>query len=279
MRSLTIAVAAAATMLLAGCTHWTELGQGGAAEDLPPTAMSGESDADNETVRELQQDFDHSRQQLEVLILRGAERCFPASVYAAGLKVNRVAREIAGGLLEDAEVSLLDLRIDLHRLERKIESLSNDGFCTAQQAHAAPEPDPAEPADTVEPVADVDLAGLSLLMNSDNQFAHGSHRINPKYRENLAAACALLGPEPGIRLVVTGHADASGDSEHNRQLSSRRAMTVADFLIACGIEPGRIELLFDGDANPRYSGRSAEIDLVNRRVAIRLEPGQQQVKP
>jgi len=279
VRGLTIILAAAAATLLGGCTHWTELGQGGAAEDLPQVAVVDDSDADIESVRELQQDFDHSRQHLEVLILRGAKRCFPASVHAAGLKVNRVAREIAGGLLGDAEASLLDLRIDLHRLERKIEALSNDGFCSAQNPDYTPRAAAVESTVAVESATDVDLSGLAQLLNSDNQFAHGSHLINPKYRENLAAACALLKPEPGIRLIVTGHADASGNSEQNSLLSSRRAMTVADYLITCGIDSSRIQLFFEGDSNPRYDGRAAEIDLVNRRVAIRLEAVQQQVAP
>ena len=81
----------------------------------------------------------------------------------------------------------------------------------------------------------------------------------------------MLAREPGISLRVIGHADASGDSEQNNLLSFRRAMAVVSLLNSCGIHEDRIHVFFEGDNEPQYAGRSPEIDLVNRRVAIELE--------
>jgi outer membrane protein OmpA-like peptidoglycan-associated protein len=277
MRSLTLALGVVA--LLAGCTHWTEYGQGGAAEELPESAMPAQEEIDADVRYELQQDFNHSRQHLEVLVLRGAQRCFPASVHTARLQRNRVAREIEGGLSADAEASLLDLRIELHRMEQKIESMNHADYCW--QKDQLPDPEMVNQSESQvtsqsTDLSDVDFETLSRLLNSDNQFAFGSAQINPKYRQNLASACTILQQAEGVEIAVTGHADASGEGTYNRHLSSRRALVVVDFLTACGIEAGRIELSFSGDSQPLFAGHSPEVYLVNRRVEIQLESDSQQ---
>jgi len=278
VRRLNFCVGLLAAIASTGCTHWTEFGGGGAAEDLPDTLVMNVDSDSYHASHELRQDFDYLQQHLDVLILRGAQRCFPAAVYTASLGENRVAREIAGGLLDDAEVSLLNLRIDLQQLEQKIDAVSNADSCWEQGAKARPESalpegDSSSTTSVTRPpvMSEVDVVRLTALLNSDNQFAHGSSQINPKYQQNLALACVTLVQEPGIGLMVTGHTDASGDRNYNIALSSRRTKEVVDFLISCGIAAGRILLSFGGDSSPQYSGRSPAIDLVNRRVSIVLD--------
>lgn len=288
MRGLTLALGVA---LMAGCTHWAEYGQGGAAEELPESAMpvqeelpesamAVQEEVDAAVHYELQQDFNHSRQHLEVLVLRGAQRCFPASVHTARLQRNRVARELEGGLIADAEVSLLDLRIELHHLEQKIEAMNHADYCWQMDQGSDPEmakQSESQVTSQSADLSDVDFEALSRLLNSDNQFAFGSDQINPKYRQNLASSCTILQQAEGVAIAVTGHADASGEDTYNRHLSSRRALVVVDFLTACGIEARRIELSFSGDSQPLFAGHSPEVYLVNRRVEIQLESDSQQV--
>jgi outer membrane protein OmpA-like peptidoglycan-associated protein len=278
VRRLTLIISLLGTTALSGCTQWSDFGQGGAAEDLPDSVILDQDSAFTYASHELRQDFDYIRQHLDVLILRGAQRCFPASVYTASLGENRVARELAGGLIDDAEISLLDLRFDLQRLEQKLDAIANADSCWEQDTGAVPETaqqigentSTAMVADA-SVLSEFDAAHLSALLNSDNQFAYGSEQINPKYEQNLVAACTALKQKPGVGLRVTGHADASGNSDQNAVLSSRRAMTTVNFLISCGIDAERIKLSFEGDKQPQYSGRSPAIDLVNRRVSIELD--------
>ena len=277
MRRLTLLVSLLGMTVLSGCTTWTEFGQGGAAEDLPDSAHMDQDSASFLTNHELRQDIDYSRQYLDILILRGAQRCFPASVYTASLRENRVARELAGGLIEDAETSLLNLRLDLQHLEQKLDAVTNADSCWAQGAEApsaealkSGENTPTSMTADTSPLAEIDTARLHALLNSDNQFAYGSYQINPKYEQNLVTACVPLKREPNVSLSITGHADASGSSDHNTALSSRRAMAVMNFLASCGIGAERIKLSFEGDKQPQFSGRSPAIDLVNRRVSVEL---------
>lgn len=283
MYRLTLLTGLLCMPLMAGCTTWADSGQGGAAEDLPQLESSEPDQVVSENTRELLQDFNLSQRHLDVLILKGAQRCFPASVHTARLRQNKVAREIAGGLVSDAETSLVDLRLDLQRLQRKLEAIANSDSCWADEPQARPvamqkeSVNPSSSAVVAAPMQiEFDSTGLLAQLNSDNQFALGSDQINPKYEDNLAMACVTLTQRPDIRLEVTGHADASGNSDHNAALSSRRAMSVAEFFVACGISPERIALAYEGDQDPQYSGRSPAIDLVNRRVSIEIDFGERQ---
>ncbi len=260
-------------LFLSGCTVWTEFGQGGLAEQNPPTDKPIEPGMTLHTPYELRQDLNHSQRHLDVLILQGANECFPASVYHATVRENRIARQIAGGLYEDAENDLVSQRRDLNRLEQKLDAVLVEVSC----GDTNPLQQPAE-ANDGNSKATIDTSDLPVtqtehllsLLNSDNQFAHDSDQINPKYADNLTIACAILNNEPGLKLNVTGHSDASGETIYNSNLSFQRTMAVVNFLIDCNIDPARINSSFKGESTPLYSGRSPAIDLVNRRVSIEL---------
>ena len=262
--------------LLSGCTSWTEFGQGGAAEDNPPTEVKTDAAVVSYNPHELRQDLNHNQRHLDVLVMEGANQCFPASVHLAKLRENRIAREIAGELYEDAENNLIIQRLDLNRIERKLEAVVTEASCWTSNAEDKTEEtrvdSTGKPVDTAKLVS-TDSLHLFKLLNSDNQFALNSDQINPKYAQNLTRACSLLNNEPNIKLNVVGHSDASGKTDYNATLSSRRTMAVVEFLNHCDIDLARIDSSFEGDSAPLYGGRSPAIDLVNRRVSIELIMG------
>jgi len=259
--------------LLTGCTFWTEFGQGGAAEDNPPMDAKTDPAAVYSNPHELRQDLNHSQRHLDLLILEGAGQCFPASVHFAKLRENRIAREIAGELYEDAANNLIVQRLDLSGLEQKLDAVVIEVSCWTSNPL-----DKSQEASDYKAVTSTDITDLPAtdtihllnLLNSDNQFALNSDQINPKYVDNLNRACSLLENEPALKLNVVGHSDASGKADYNASLSSQRTMAVVRFLIDCNIDPTRINASFEGDTAPLYSGRSSAIDLVNRRVSIEL---------
>jgi outer membrane protein OmpA-like peptidoglycan-associated protein len=208
--------------------------------------------------------------------MEGANQCFPASVHLAKLRENRIAREIAGELFEDAENNLIIQRLDLNRIEQKLEAVVTETSCWASDSLDKPEEMKVDsidkPVDTAE-LRSTDILHLFKLLNSDNQFALNSDQINPKYALNLIRACSLLDNEPDIKLNVVGHSDASGKTDYNATLSSRRTMAVVEFLSDCNIDIARINSSFEGDSAPLYDGRSPAVDLVNRRVSIELIMG------
>ena len=78
----------------------------------------------------------------------------------------------------------------------------------------------------------------------------------------------LLHDEPGLRLSIEGHTDASGDPGQNRALSRQRAETVRAALIVKGIDASRLLAQGFGADRPIARDDSAEGGPGNRRVEL-----------
>lgn len=60
----------------------------------------------------------------------------------------------------------------------------------------------------------------------------------------------VLKDHPSLYILVGGHADHVGKRNYNKRLSLRRARNVADYLVAGGIDPGRISIYAYGEEYP-----------------------------
>ncbi|MDJ0276625.1 OmpA family protein [Sphingomonas sp. 2R-10] len=101
-------------------------------------------------------------------------------------------------------------------------------------------------------------------------FELNSDRLTPAGEASARVfAQSLLMPElRGSRFLIEGHTDERGGRGINVPLSVRRAQRVADYLIAQGVEPRRLQTRGFGSAQP-LPGRSASSP-ANRRVEAEL---------
>lgn len=81
----------------------------------------------------------------------------------------------------------------------------------------------------------------------------------------------ILAEPDASRIVVEGHADATGTSDYNELLAMERAHTVASWLAAHGVDPARLEETGHGERAPLVGGETADALAPNRRVTIRIE--------
>lgn len=102
------------------------------------------------------------------------------------------------------------------------------------------------------------------------QFAFDSDELEPGFLTLLEAHAAALKAQPGLRLVVEGHADDRGGSEYNLALGQRRAEAVAKALALLGVAPERLEAVSFGDTRPVDLARTPEAWAKNRRAELRL---------
>ncbi len=72
----------------------------------------------------------------------------------------------------------------------------------------------------------------------------------------------------GTQVVLEGHADERGTREYNLALSEDRAKSVANFLQALGISPGRVQTVSYGEERPVALGHDESAWRLNRRVEI-----------
>jgi outer membrane protein OmpA-like peptidoglycan-associated protein len=131
---------------------------------------------------------------------------------------------------------------------------------------AAVEVEAAEPVrpDRVQaprPTAEVDIAAAEpddRAASGDAfafqiRFAYDSTEILPESRSYLDSVGAMLRlPEVrGKKVVIVGHADASGSEQYNQVLSERRAATVRTYLTSrFGIAADRLEAQGEGETDP-----------------------------
>lgn len=137
-----------------------------------------------------------------------------------------------------------------------------------QQAAAAPAHEEAAAAPAPTP------AGKSMQV-SDNaiafpiQFRVNSAQLLPESLPFLQSIAGLMQKDPGIRLLVEGHTDISGNYQRNLALSRERAFAVMNHLIDhFGIDPMRLMPVGKGPMEPLPGLEPT--DPKNRRVQFRI---------
>src|SRR5258705_7060642 len=93
--------------------------------------------------------------------------------------------------------------------------------------------------------------------------------IKSESKPTLEQIADLLKREPSLKLLVVGHTDNVGDFESNRDLSQRRAESVANALVTgFGIPPDRLRPFGVSYAAPVSSNATAERRSQNRRAEV-----------
>lgn len=120
--------------------------------------------------------------------------------------------------------------------------------------------------------ADVALAldgdELVLRLSEDLTFEAGQWRVKRQAMPTLGKIVEFLQEYPDNKLVVLGHADATGGDPANLELSRRRARVVRDILVSSGIAPERLTYEGVGSSQPIASNATEEGRQRNRRVDI-----------
>jgi peptidoglycan-associated lipoprotein len=73
---------------------------------------------------------------------------------------------------------------------------------------------------------------------------------------------------PAVTLAIEGHCDERGTREYNLALGERRASAVNDYLVALGIEPGRLSTISFGKERPAVLGSNESSWAQNRRGVL-----------
>jgi OmpA-OmpF porin, OOP family len=95
-------------------------------------------------------------------------------------------------------------------------------------------------------------------------FAFNSNAIPATYDVFLDRIAALMKEELQVHIRIEGHTDAVGSDAYNLELSQRRALAVAEYLVQRqGIEPDRLSVAGKGKSEPLLAD---PYDPRNRRV-------------
>jgi OOP family OmpA-OmpF porin len=100
-------------------------------------------------------------------------------------------------------------------------------------------------------------------------FADRSDKLLPHSEKALTVVKDYLGEKKSITLLrVEGHTDASDDAEADQQLSERRALSVARWLVAKGVDCKRLVAVGFGGTKPVAANDTPEHRAQNLRIAF-----------
>ncbi len=98
--------------------------------------------------------------------------------------------------------------------------------------------------------------------------------IRADQRPQLEKQATWLKKFPATRVSIEGHADERGTREYNLALGERRANAARDFLVALGVNPGRIKSVSYGKERPVALGHEESSWRQNRRaVSVVVDAG------
>lgn len=123
---------------------------------------------------------------------------------------------------------------------------------------------PQAPVLTAPPMLKAD----SLITLNEFLFEVNSARLKAEHFAELDVLSKFLTARPTLEVVVTGHTDNTGTERHNVGLSTRRAETVAEYLISKGVQDENVFFEGLGSSLPLVPNDTPDNRSKNRRVEI-----------
>lgn len=136
-----------------------------------------------------------------------------------------------------------------------------------QQSPPAAPPPPPPPVAQPPPPPPPPAAKRKIVLRGVN-FDFDKSNIRPDAVPILEQACRTLKDEPSITIQAQGYTDSIGTEQYNQRLSERRANSVREWLIRCGIPASRISARGFGESNPVASNATPEGRAQNRRTEL-----------
>lgn len=96
-------------------------------------------------------------------------------------------------------------------------------------------------------------------------FAYDRSDLDIDAQQTLDRQAIWLGKHPSVRVTIEGHCDERGTREYNLALGERRANAVRDYLVASGVDEGRIDTISYGKERPVAFGSDEASWAQNRR--------------
>jgi outer membrane protein OmpA-like peptidoglycan-associated protein len=118
---------------------------------------------------------------------------------------------------------------------------------------------------------EVRVVGDSIQLDDRVLFEIDQSKILVARYSMLQKVAALLKDHSEYeKILITGHADDTGDDAYNMKLSEARARSVRAFLISAGVGEGRFAVAFFGKRRPRVVGQTFQARKQNRRVEFTI---------
>ena len=139
----------------------------------------------------------------------------------------------------------------------------------------APEPEPEVVEEAVDAVADAireeELkAARDAFFNQYIYFAFDKASLDSAAQEVIAKKKQWMEDNPGVGVIIEGHADRRGSRAHNQDLGRRRALAVQTYLVFLGVDSKRLSCKSLGEDQLVAQGNTEADHALNRRVQCKI---------
>ncbi|BDY05651.1 MULTISPECIES: peptidoglycan-associated lipoprotein Pal [Ferrimonas] len=146
------------------------------------------------------------------------------------------------------------------------DSQSQTGNTTNEQAQSGVQTGAVEPVLT--PAEQQRLKYQELRKEHILYFEFDRSDIQGKYGELLEAHANYLIENPGVKVLIEGHADERGTPEYNIALGERRAKAVSRYLQGLGVLSSQISVVSYGEEKPLDGSATDAAHAKNRRAVL-----------
>lgn len=131
--------------------------------------------------------------------------------------------------------------------------------------------DSTDQCPNTQPGVAVDEIGCDLFTGviEGVNFNTNSADLTPTAQSILNGVVTTLGQFPTVNLTIMAHTDSQGADQANKDLSKRRARSVAVYLVQNGVSATRLKAYGFGEDRPIDTNETSEGRLRNRRVEFR----------
>ena len=106
----------------------------------------------------------------------------------------------------------------------------------------------------------------------DIHFDFDKYDIRPGDAKILDENARWMKANPNYLILIEGHADERGTNEYNLALGERRAKSGMNYLVAQGVQAGRLTLISYGEERPLCTEKTEECWAQNRRAHFLVKP-------
>lgn len=114
----------------------------------------------------------------------------------------------------------------------------------------------------------VEIGSKIILKNIFFEFNEA--KLKPESIPELERLIKLLNEVPTLKIEISGHTDNVGSELYNQELSERRAKAVVDYLMAKGVDEGRLTFKGYGLTQPIAGNDTEEGRAMNRRTEFKV---------
>jgi len=120
----------------------------------------------------------------------------------------------------------------------------------------------------------VTRVGNDIILNMPENitFDVADAQLKTRFLSTLDSVTLVLKEYNKTTIAIDGHTDSDGSNAYNQDLSQRRALSVANYLAAKGVNAARLRATGYGESSPIASNATSAGKAQNRRVELRIEP-------